>query len=273
MTAAPKQYRDFTEILASLSESAQNQLVRFQKDLLELPEAARQEFSLVLRATLKFVKRGKSRGFSAADLFQEGALAFIQANKVCQLVDATGRACYVSKAVTRHLKRALDGATPLYYPRQLRRDRTLVNKASRSLTTRASRSLGDGVAEVRKAARNVVRHGPSALAVAKEAGLSVKRVAAVLEAATARFVPLEDVHLATADEALQEDPRLPVAQAQLALLPERERRIVELHLGLDGQSCSFAEIASDLRISKTYAQKLYQAAIGKIRSACNTTVH
>lgn len=273
---APKQYRDFTEILASLSESAQHQLAQFQHDLLELPEFGRKEFSLVLRATLKFIKRGKSRGFTTADLFQEGYAALLQANKVCQLVDATGRACYVSKAITRHVKRVLDGATPLYYPRQVRRDRTAVNRARRSIATRASRST------------NGDRGDRSLQALSAETGLSTDRIRAVYAAEDVRIVPISELMETLgylAEETQAEDPRLPVVQRELASLPERERRIVELHLGLveiilekDGKQFikppqSFAEVARVLGISKTTVQRLYAAAIGTIRSACNTTVH
>lgn len=222
---------------------------------------------LLVASLLGLVRSVASRyrdlGLSFDDLVQEGSLGLLDAIDHYDSRHGTPFESYARFRVQRAIRNALtDQARLIRLPKQL-----------------VERHRAVARAEARLAAESSGR-APTSSQLAAATGLPV---AVVVEARSERRAPISldeprpggfSLGSVVADPAAS-DPELAAIEheqaellrAALGRLPERQRRIVSLHWGIDGPPLTNAEIATELDLSPRRAQRIGTDALYELRAA------
>jgi RNA polymerase primary sigma factor len=208
--------------------------------------------------------RYRDLGLSFDDLVQEGSLGLLDAIDHFAPQRSGDFESYARFRIRRAIRNALtEQARLIRLPKHVVERRRAIEQAEARLT----------------AAANGRRPTPSQLAAAT--GLSL---AAVLEARAAAFAPVSlDESLlpdgsplegAVVDPAARnpehealEHERSEQLRAALGRLPERQRRIVSRHWGLDGAPQTTVALAAELDLSPRRTQAIERDALYELRSA------
>lgn len=215
------------------------------------------------RLVAYIARRYLNRGVSAADLLQEGFCGLLEAIDRFDPVNTTRLATYASWWIRQAIQRAIaDGSYPVRLtPRQLRR-------LAHSLSGKPAPAGKDDPAPIPAPRLGRPSRPPAPAAAWHELAAIRPRVS--LDAVS-RFddsTPLAEL-LALAPEVDPEsDDRGESVESLLAALSPRERLIVELRYGLDGQPRhSLSQIGEVLSVSKERVRQIEDRALRKLRSA------
>jgi RNA polymerase primary sigma factor len=242
-----------------LNETVEGRLVR---RLLAGDLAARRRLiESYLGLVAAMARRYARWGVPLEDLFQEGALALVQAIDHYDPGKGMRLSTYVTWWVKQAIRRAaMAQSTPVRLPERLWERAGEAARAERSLRHRLGREARDpdvrsvlgwseeDLAEVRRALQPVV----SLEAQVGDEGLERGELVT------------DPVFDDPAEAAARDDAAHRLAEA-LAALPERSATVLSRRYGLDGRPRSLAAVGETLGVSRERARQLENAALSELR--------
>jgi RNA polymerase primary sigma factor len=224
------------------------------------------------RLVAYIARRYLNRGVSPADLLQEGFCGLLEAIDRFDPVNTTRLATYASWWIRQAIQRAIaDGSYPVRLtPRQLRR-------LARSLPHKAAPADGDvsTPALTPRVGRPAHPH-PAAMPAEPAAAwheLAAIRPRVSLDAASRLddSTPLAELLAFAPDDDREADEPGESVDSLLEALNPRERLIMTLRYGLDGQPRhSLSQIGEVLSVSKERVRQIQDRALRKLRDAATT---
>jgi RNA polymerase primary sigma factor len=250
-----------TPLLSAQQERDLSRRVREESD----PEAREQMIAANLRLVVKIAKRYYTAGMTLGDLVAEGNLGLMRAveefNPDAGVRFSTYAAWWIKQAIKRAL--ACSGQT-VRIPDYLAK---LIGKWRRA--ERELQALGDGPPTLEEMAAKlhitlrkakIVQMGLAAANAPNQTGDDTSQILAHTLASSTDAFP--EAELLKAGDT-------PYVRSMLARLDARERRILELRFGLDGQGAvqpTYRQIGQQVGLTRERVRQIEKKALGELRA-------
>ena len=248
-------------LLSRQEEAALSERIRHQGD-----EAAWEELvSCNLRLVVSIARRYVGQGLELSDLVQEGNIGLMRAARGFDADFGTKFSTYATWWIKQAIGRAVSNkASFIRLPVHAADEERAIKGARNRLQAATGRE-------------------PSVEELSEFVGKSVREVAEVLSArktVVSYDVPIGSEEEGTlsellaeeggsnAEEVFMEDALKDSVQDLLARLPERERRVVELRYGLDGDGrcATLGEVGEEIGVTRERVRQVQNTALRRLRS-------
>jgi len=256
-------YLDQIKATPLLTAEEERQLARRVREHSD-PIAREQMVQANLRLVVNIAKDYSSPGMTLSDLVAEGNLGLIRAVEEFDPEAGVRFSTYAAWWIKQAIRRALINAgQPVHIPAYLMKLITKWRRASRELEVRLGRppTVEEMAAKLRIGHKKaeIIRQGLAAVNAPSQMGNDESQAMAEMISCAAEDAP---------DYALMQTSDAPIVQALLASLDERERRILELRFGLDGDEGpprTFKQIGQMVGLTRERVRQLEKKALASLQ--------